>query len=159
MNNTNITFLSSIFKEEDFNKAKNDCLRHINNLEESGFLFGLTGDEKDIVLSNYKRVNVDKIANPRTFEVILPCIRYSLSLVLHPESQFRIFQKKPNLINRALYFYSVDDIIEKLDKINLELTPEMKKILPNLDYEAELVQLFCKDYAFGIVKKIQSEEN
>jgi hypothetical protein len=126
------------------------------DLDKSEFLYGLSGDNYEVIRTHMQCVDWDKPKTNNTLQCILPVIRRTLSLILPGEQQLRVFKTNPEVLIKALKRLSVDEIIIKMDIVNIALLPVVNRYLPMIDSQAEVLGLLATDYVYSLVKEIDS---
>jgi hypothetical protein len=136
--------------------------------EAAGLLEGLTPEHKEIVAKYYNQVKLEKLHdNEITETMIYPIIRYTLRQVLDAEN-VKIpasYLLQDCLINpeyahkgitkeKVLNEIDVDEIAELLFDYTNKFVPIAIEYLPDLDAEAEMSIMFCKNYLMKIVNKL-----
>lgn len=128
------------------------------NWEETGLLYGQLGVHRETLIEFLNKIDFkDETIQKETLQFLAPCIR---KIILNICDVLSIVDKK-DIDNKLFYLKDIDDDI--LNKVDIKLITEMldefvvvylpisKKYLSLLDYEAELINLFCENYIRSIM--------
>jgi hypothetical protein len=104
------------------------------NWERDGLLMGLNGKMKMEVEKHLNLIDIEKIKDDLTLSVIAPMIRKIVSKIVFDDN------------DKLLESLNINDFTEKLDYFCRYYLPMLKKYFNFIDYQAELLNLFCKNY-------------
>jgi hypothetical protein len=120
------------------------------------FLDGVKKEYKKELISLLQQIDWTSIQNKIVKETIIYIIRHIyLLLKENSDSQFShltVMYKNHNN-NKLINMISVKEIISQLNEY-IQFIEYSKKYLFNLDNQAELLKLFCENYAMGLSKKL-----
>jgi len=128
----------------------------LNDWRNTGLLEGLNTANSLLVIDFFERVSYDTLANDRVMQCIYPVIRRIISRIIPGQNQISKLVTSDDW-ECLLVRIDVNDIITKLDVLLICVEPVLSKLLPNIDSQAELVALFCNDYAYSIIEKYKTE--
>jgi hypothetical protein len=131
------------------------------NWEETGFLYGQQGLHKERLLEYLNKIDFND--ESLQIQFLAPCIR---KIILDICDVLYIVNKN-DITDENQQFYLLNNINEEIfDKINVkEITvllnefvtvylPISMKYLGNIDFQAELLDLFCVNYVRSVISKI-----
>ena len=124
------------------------------NLDRCGLLFGLSGLNYDTVKSYMQSIDYDRPKNEIVIQCIAPVVRRTLCRILETEHQMYRLKSNPEMVDKVMAEFNVNEISDELDVIYSELVPVMEKYLSLIDVQAEITVLFCDNYVHYLMKKV-----
>ncbi len=144
------------FKKNQF-RTSEEWGVYSSDWERSGLLDGLEGDTRDAVVKHFNEIDFEKFRGAEnTYELvgyILPVIRRIITGITSEEP--RSFQDFNN--DEVLSLVDVEEICGLLYVYTQGFIPFAGIFLPNLDYEAESVRMFCDNYIIKLIDRVKKQ--
>jgi len=125
-------------------------------------LEGLTGNTREIVEKYLDLINDIKENNndDKLLTLTAPVVRYIVQSILEKEYQPHIIKDNFRGITaeKVIKLFDVNELMELLKEYCINFLPIGEKYLSDLDSEAELIKLFCENYIFKLISKINYEK-
>ena len=143
------------------------------NWEQTGLLEGLT-NTREIVEKHFNEVEINSLPYYKNDDellvetMIFPVIRRIVHNIINSDSEhgdctiiYDYEIKEDNwrglTRERVLAEIKVDEITKLLVDYAHTFIPYSEKYLPDLDWQAELTVLFCKNYVFKLIERVQKK--
>jgi hypothetical protein len=138
------------------------------NWKESGLLEGLKPEHAEIVENYYNKINEERFTDNNTAkDIMVPIIRRIVTQIIDSENvpypDSYLLQEcliNPDFAYRgvtkenALNEVNVDEITELVLDYARTFIPVAEAFLPDLDAQAEMTLLFCRDYQMKILYRL-----
>jgi hypothetical protein len=122
-------------------------------------LVGLNDLNYKIISDLYKKLELSGNESDETLQCISPVIRYIVLLIAGDKQSILFCLRDKLKAEEILKKVNVSEILESLELLFKEYLPILKKQLPFIDSQVEIVSLFCKNYVYGLIKKQREINN
>jgi hypothetical protein len=126
-------------------------------MENTDYLLqGMEESVREVAKFHLKQINYDG-NNKVVKQCLAPSISYIVSKILDKQKCFYVIKDnfKGVKSDDVIKLVNVNDITNTLIDYCENYLPHANKYLSNLDAQAESIKLFCHNYVFGLIKKVE----
>ena len=126
-------------------------------MENTDYLLeGMSGNVREVAQFHLKQIDYDG-SDDVVKQCLAPSISYIISKIIDKEKSFNVIKDNFRGIKSedVIKLVNVRDITTLLIDYCENYLPHANKYLSNLDAQAESIKLFCHNYVFGLIKKVE----
>ena len=126
-------------------------------MENTDYLLeGMSENVREVAQFHLKQIDYDG-NNEVVKQCLAPSISYIVSKIIDEEKCFSVIKNNFRGIKSedVIKLVNVGDITTLLVDYCENYLPHANKYLSNLDAQAESTMLFCHNYVFGLIKKVE----
>ena len=126
-------------------------------MENTDYLLeGMKENVREVAQFHLKQINYEG-SNEIVKQCLTPSISYIISKILDEEKCFHVIKHNFRGIKSddIVKLVNVNDITNTLIDYCENYLPHANKYLSNLDAQAESIMLFCHNFVFGLIKRVE----
>lgn len=131
----------------------------ITDWDKSGLLYGLEGRTYDLVKGYLQQIDWGRSDNQDLHAMLPGVVRRVLTNIVLPDTNLSFYFKHGELLRtKVLSLFNLNDIIDRLNNLLSNVDMDLfSRFFPNLDGDAEIVLLFCRNYEQGLISEARKQ--